>query len=175
MIAPAEWETLCLLIEEGWPGEFDDAAAKAWRVFLDDYEPEEVLVALKALVARGGRFRPSVAEVVAQIRQDPSRPTFEEAFQQLYGPGGIFGFTRSGVVISPWVLKFADRYGRDRLRLLAVDDPDEGKWARKELAEAWDRFLEATEGRDIAQIATRSTRGLKRVDALAVIESGGGE
>lgn len=121
MLSPAEWESLSLLIEEAWPGEFDDHAAKAWRVLLDDFNAAEVLRALKACVAHGGTFRPSVAEVVGEIRRDPSRPTFDEAYRMIYGPGGVLGVKRSGATISPWVTGFVQRYGIDRLRFLEVD------------------------------------------------------
>ena len=194
MITPDEWASLCLLIEEGWPGEFGDAAEKAWRVLLDDYDADRVLRAVKALVARGGKFRPSVAEVVAEIRHDPSRPTFEEAYRLIYGRGGVLrarlpyagpivdADARRGEAmrarmseIHPLVAAFVDRFGLGRLRALAVDDPDYGELRRKELREAWDRHVEAVDGREIAQFASGRRDGLQAFDPLAVLGAPGAD
>jgi len=170
VITDTEWETLCLLIEEAWPGEFDDSAAKAWRVFLGDYDADAVAAGLKACVARGGRFRPAVAEIVAEIRSDPSRPTFDEAYQMIYGPGGVLGFKRSGVTVSPWVVAFVASCGQERLRLLEVDG-EYGELNRKELRQSWEQFLEANETRDIAALAAGGPRRgrLGRFDPLEVL------
>lgn len=176
MIDPDEWDTLCLLIEEGWPGEFTDAAAKAWRVFLDDYDAGQVLAAVKILVARGGRFRPSVAEVAAQIRQDPSAPTFEEAYALIYSPKGILWGRSNGAAkefaqrgVHPLVGSFAVRYGIERLRMLEVDHETYGSVKRKELRDAWDRHLEASEGRDLAALMAPREKSLGRLDPLAAL------
>lgn len=191
MITPEQWETLCLLIEEGWPGEFDDSAAKAWRLFLDDYDAEQVLVAVKSLVARGGRFRPSVAELVAQIRHDPSTPTFEEAYRLIYGARGVLRARpsetsfRDGSAMArayhearlarahelhPLVATFVERCTPDWLGALEVNHPDYSELRRKELREAWDRHCEAMDGRDVAALASGRRRGeLARLDPLAAL------
>jgi hypothetical protein len=192
MISNDEYETICLLIEEGWPGDFNDTAAAAWRVFLDDYEPAQVLVALKALVAKGGTFRPSVAEVVAQIRQDPSRPTPEEAYTMIYGPRGVMrarakanqSYANEAAMIGahddakvqrafelhPLLGAFVERYGIRRLALLEVDSPEYGEIKRRELREAWERHCEAFEGREVAAIARgRRPDGLGRLDPFGAL------
>lgn len=170
MMTPDEWESIALLLEEGWPGEFTDDASKAWRVLLDGFSATDILIALREMTLRGGKFRPSVSEVAAQIRQDPSRPTFDEAYQQLYGPGGVFGFRRSGVTISPWIEAFVADYGRDRLRMLEVDHDEFGELKRRELRQSYEQFLEASEGREIAAIAQgRRAGGLKQFDPLSVL------
>lgn len=92
-----EWETIALLIEEGWPGEFTDNAANAWRVLLDGFTAAELLSALKRLALRGGKFRPSVAEVAGEIQGDVSAPTFPEFQTMIYGPGGVMSAGKKGV------------------------------------------------------------------------------
>jgi hypothetical protein len=191
MISPDDWESLCLLIEEGWPGEFDETAAKAWRLFLDDYTADQVMVALKTLVARGGTFRPSVAEVVAAIRKDPSLPTFEEAMKLIYGRGGVLRarprestFRDSAEMarayhearlerardLHPLVSTFVDRFGIDRLDSIEINHPDYGDVKRKDLRDAWDRHVEAMDGRDVAALASGRRRGeLGRLDPLEAL------
>jgi len=188
VISPDEWETLCLLIEEGWPGEFNDATAKAWRVLLDDYDAPAVLAAIKALVAKGGAFRPSVAEVVAMIRHDPGRPTFEEFYRLCYGRHGFLRATlpytgpvresekrrdeaaRARIAgMHPLVGAFVERFGLGRLRTLEVDHDTYGELNRKDLREAWDRHVEAMDGRDVAALASGRRDGLRAFDPLTVL------
>jgi hypothetical protein len=186
-IKPDEWETLCLLLEEGWPGEFTEATARAWRLLLDDFSAEQVLVAIKSLVARGGTFRPSVAEVTAAIRKDPSAPTFTEAYALIYGKGGVIrarpkyagrlitdedrnrAMLDRASELHPLVAAFVNRYGLHRLRMLEVDDPEYGELRRKELAGEWDQFCEAMEGRDVAALVSGRRGEIGRFDPMSVL------
>jgi hypothetical protein len=194
MIAEHEWETLSLLIEEAWPGEFDDSAAKAWRVLLDDFDGRQVLLAIKLLVTRGGTFRPSVAEIVAEIRRDPGKPTWSEAAMLIFGKGGILkartqrtkGSWDAGerekaddeaaweraAVLHPLAAAFVRLEGLSRLREVAVDltDPQYGEATRKRLGESWERFCEANEHRDVAALVSgRRGEGLGKLDPLAAL------
>lgn len=198
MIAPLEWQQLAGLIEEWWPGEFDEPKANAWRIALDDFDAAEVLGALKMLLARGGTFRPSVAELIGEIRRDPTKPTFEEAYQLIYGPRGVMRATpRPGgrydneaamlkarndarleraQQLHPLVAEFVYRYGVDRLSRLEVDDPDYGQLRLKDLRDAWDRHCEAMEGRDVAELVAGQAgrlRGLGRFDPLRALPASG--
>jgi hypothetical protein len=181
-----EWDSLCLLLEEGWPGEFGEGARGAWRVMLNDYTVEEVFRAIKGLVARGGKFRPSVAEVVAEIRQDPSSPTFEECYQLIYGRGGVLRARpeRATVIrpedvsraqkerledVHPLVRSFVERQGLGRLERLELNDPVWGELRRKELREAWDAHCEAMEGRDVAALVSGRRGEIGRFDPMAVL------
>jgi hypothetical protein len=76
-----EWEGFCALLEEAWPGEFDDAARASWRLLLDGIEPAAASEGLRRMLFSGQRFRPSVSEFLAAVRADPSEPTFDEAVQ----------------------------------------------------------------------------------------------
>lgn len=196
MIAPDEWDTLCLLIEEGWPGEFTDASAVAWRLLLDDYDAAQVLMALKALVARGGTFRPSVAELVAQIVQDPDEPTFAEMIQSIFGPGGVLAARTA--VRKPWweagererlndeaaleraagmhrlIAGFVRDQGLAGLRRLHVDNAEWGAARRKQLANAWEEFCDRAKTRDIAALVSGPRRGrLGRFDPLRALPAVG--
>lgn len=187
-----EWETVCLLIDQGWTGEFTDAQAAAWRVFLADYTADQVLAALKALVARGGRFRPSVAEVVAQIRSDPSRPTFDEALVLIrhalraYNLPLVGDYANEAQMIRarhrrvreraedlhPLVAAFLAR--RDIGRLMdevAELDGEYGPVRRRELEAAWEAHVVACEGRDVAALVAPRRGGLARLDPLAALNA----
>jgi hypothetical protein len=70
--------------------------------------------------------------------------------------------------------------GRSWLAEAPVDDPDEGKWARKAIVEAWARFLDASEGREVAEVARGRRGSLGRPDFVDAIggsrpELGSGE
>lgn len=86
-----EWEAFATLLEEAWPGEFDDSAREVYRLLLGDLEPVPAGEALKRLLYSGQRFRPSVAELLAALRDDPGRPTFEEAVLLIFGGAGCCG------------------------------------------------------------------------------------
>lgn len=177
-----EWLAFVALLEGWWPGEFSEEAADAWRLALDGVEPRAAMVALKALLHEGRRFRPSASELLAEVRRDRSAPTFEEALMELRGvlgsPPRVAGLFESEAekraaenrvllerVTDPLVRGFVERQGVGRLRVLPLDDPDEGKWVRKELAEAWERHVGASDGREVAAIAT-GTGGPRRLDPL---------
>lgn len=191
---PDEWEAFCALLEEGWPGTFDDSTAEAWRVLLDSTPPQVAVEALRRLLLEGRRFRPSVSELLAATRDDPSQPTFDEAYWLIFGPRGALRARSTGVALHegeqrqsendaalerartmhPLIASFMERQGLDRLRMLPLDDPDYGEIRRKELREAWERHCEATEGRVIAALASGSGE-LRQLDPLASlpqIESG---
>jgi hypothetical protein len=192
-----DWETFCFLLEEAWPGDFDDRTRGAWRLLIADQPPETIIPALKALMAEGHRFRPSVSELLAATRRDPSKPTFDEAYRLIYGAGGVLRAEPShdafdGPVtyrsererramfdqaardraagMHPLIASFVERHGLDRLRELPVDDPEWGGKHRRDLEKAWDRHVETSDGRDIAALAAGPRRnGLRRLDPLEAL------
>lgn len=187
-----EWDTFTGLLEDGWPGEFDDRRADAYRVLLDGIEPGEAVRALRVLL-RTSKFRPSTAEIVQAAEQDPSKPTFDEAYQLIFGPRGVLrarpAVARWGsegerrrlfneaamdraASMHPLIGSFCERQGLDRLRGMPVDDPDQGHWRRRELQQAWQEHVEASAGREVAVLAAgASGKGLRRLDPLAGLEA----
>jgi hypothetical protein len=193
-----EWESICFLVEEWWPpspaeGEFDEHRRRSWRLALDGFEADAIAQAIKALLIAGGKWRPRVAEVIGQLRKDPSKPTFEEAYQLIYGSRGVL---RAQPIVSifpsesdrarayaqaakdrvagmhPLVAAFVSRYGVDRLRNLEVDHLDYGDLKRRELREAWERHCEALDGRNIAALAAGRRGEIGRLDPLAALGGG---
>lgn len=180
-MTPDEWESIALLLDKGfkWREPFGVAQSTTYRVLLDGHAAEQIAGALRVLVGRGQVFGPTPGEIVSLIRSDPSKPTFEEAYQLIYGPRGILWgrsngqaaeFARSSM--HPLVGSFAVRYGIERLRLLEVDHEDYGPLRRKELQAAWDRHAEATEGRNLASLMSPRRGELGLLDPLAAIGVG---
>jgi len=150
------WEAIALLLEQGWPGDFDDAAAGAYRTLLGDVEPERVITALRVLVRKGGTFRPSVAEIAAELNADPGRPTWSEAYRLLFGARGFLTVRpeRSAVERAgdrhPLLAAFIVAEGYQRLRMLPVHDPDWGERTRRDLERAWDQLGQRADHRHAA-------------------------
>jgi hypothetical protein len=194
----AQWATLFDLLDNGWPGELEPKQADAYRVLLDRSDPARVWEAVNALAHAGDhhRFRPTPVEILGAVRRDPGRPTFEEAFQSIFGPRGVLrarpmvrryldeaerkrmhdeaALTRAAT-LHPLIGGFVARQGLDRLRHMPVDapgttdGPGEGHWARKELREAWDRHVDASDGRELAVLASGGRLGLRQLDPLAAL------
>ena len=191
--SPDQWDVFAGLLDRGWPGELEPAGENAYRVLLDDCEPEALVAALKRLLHRGQRFRPSAAELLAEARRDPSAPTFDEAYVLIFGPRGVLAARPSRAALQeardpraahneaaleraqelhPLVYSFVARQGAERLRLLPLADPQYGELRRKELREAWDAHVEAAEGREVAALASGAGReGLRRLDPLVALEA----
>lgn len=179
-----EWDAIASLLEHGWPGGFSEEAGDAYRVFLATRDAGAVLAALQRLVQRGGTFRPSAAEIVAALDPDPGRPTFEEAYAALFGPRGVVHARPDEAAmeraerVHPYLAAFVRVQGLDRLRTIGVDDPDYGAIERHRLREAWDRNVEACDGR-VREGRALSALGqgggdLRRLDPLAALYPDGG-
>jgi hypothetical protein len=194
LISPAEWDSLCLLIEEAWPYPFDDTTAKAWRVLLDDYDASQVLAAVKACVARGMSERPPVSALVAEIRCDPDKPTFAQALTSIYGRDGVLraraqvrkarweagerdrlndeAAWKRTAELHPLVGAFVRAQGLQRLRSLDLDDPQWGSARRKLLAAEWEELVDVAETRDVAALVAGRRGELGKLDPLRVLPAG---
>lgn len=175
-----EWETIEALLENGWPGDFTEAQGDAYRVFLATHSAEALLEALQTLAQTGSTFRPSASEIVQAVNRDPGCPTFDEAYQLLFGrrgavlAGSHHAAIAAGDEAHPMVGAFIRAQGYDRLRLLPLDDPDWGGAERRRLEEAWDRHLEACErrlatGRALESMGRREQIGPRKLDPLALL------
>lgn len=169
-----EWDAFCGLLEEGWPGEFTDEARTAWRVLLDGAQPSAAVQALKRLLFAGSRFRPSAAELLAELRRDPSTPTWDEAWMLIQR--AIRAHRTDEQLLAaldahhPSLRAWVERFGAQRLRMLPVGDPQWGEQRMRELRESWERHMEASETRQVAALASGSGReGLRQLDPLAAL------
>lgn len=172
-----DWQRVARALLGRWPSQVSTWGEEGIAAFVEELQAdgltaEQALVAIRQHRPEGGKdFPPSVAQISDLARTDPDQPTFEEAYRQLYEPGGVFGFRRRDVTVSPWVLAFVEDYGRERLRLLPVDGEHAGI-VRRELGEAWDRFITASKGREVAAIAGRRRGQLGKPDFAGVIGRG---
>lgn len=192
-----QWAMFCSILKRGFAAKdpFTTDDANVYRLLLDDVDPEGAMAAVKAIVLEGQALRPRPGEIVARVRRDPGKPTFEEAFALIFGPRGVLAARpgNGGPVtynsqaerrqaentaaleraadLHPLVASFVQRQGVTRLRELPVVDPDFGEIRRKELRDAWDRHCEAMDGRDVAALASgdRSALGLRKLDPLAAL------
>jgi hypothetical protein len=191
-----EWDGFCALVDESWPGKFDDKAAQAWLILLDGVEPQAAVTALRRLLYEGHRFRPSASEFFASLRSDPSRPTFAEAFRLIFGPGGALAAEappgayptlthrarakRAAIDervegMHPLVGAFIRAQGVERLRGLGVNDPEYGEVRRRDLEREWNVFVEANDGREVAALTSGRddvAGELRRLDPLAMLPGG---
>jgi hypothetical protein len=168
-----EWDAFCGFVEESWPGSFDDAAAASWRVLLDRVEPRAATESLSRLLHEGRAFRPSVSELLAACRSDPSAPTFDEALLLIRRAMKAADPAERLAASHPLVVSFVERQGWDRLRTLPLDCPDWGEKTRREFREAWDRHVESQDRRQVAALAS-GRGGLKQLDPLASLQLGSG-
>ena len=189
-----EWDALALVLDQWWPGRFDVAADRGYRMALDAYDPDQVAGALQALLRTGGDFRPKVREIVALIESDPDEPTFEEAAAAIWGANGILRarpdrrlFTSeadrfmaeddaamaAAARCHPLIAGFVASQGVRRLRTTNIDDPDYGTLRRKELREAFDGFRENTERREALRLIAGGGRRrggeLRKLDVLGAL------
>lgn len=169
---PPQWDAFAALVAAAWPGAFDEATRAAWRILLDDLEPDVAAAVLKRLVIEGHTFRPSASEFYAATRRDPSRPTFDEALVLIrraltatVETAGALGRLAG----QPLVRAFLERQGVARVRMLPLDCPDWGEKTRRELREGWDRHVEAFEGREVAALASGRADGLRQLDPLTAL------
>lgn len=189
-----QWHIFVGLVDEAWPGALDDKTARSWRTLLDGINPDVAAEGIRRLLVEGHRFRPSVSEVLAAARRDPTRPTFAEAYQLIYGRRGALAarephgvYSSEGDVrrarraaqlgraedLHPLVATFIDRQGVDRLGQIPVNDPDWGEKHRRDLEKAWDQHVDAMDGREVATLAAGGRRGeLARFDPLTALGVG---
>ena len=187
------WSDVANVLLGSWPGYVSSWGREALAAYIAELEargmtPEQALAGLRTWT---GDAPPNVPELVAGVREDPERPTFEEACRLIYGPGGIFrarpapgrydneaqmiGARREAAAaraleLDPWVAAFVHSVGIDWLAGLEVDHDDYGAIRRRELKESWERFVERTDRRDLARLASGRRRGgLGRVSPLETL------
>lgn len=160
-----EWAAIEAILQDCWPGEFDERAGLAWRAMLGDEDPVSVLQAFKTTaMITDEPFRPSVNTILREIHHRPGLGA-QRAFEVIYGPGGIaFAQVRSSKAFwepgeredatrqlrrdlveaaEPKIRAFIEDQGLDRIVLdrPVFDDADGHNGARRHrFDEAWSEF-----------------------------------
>lgn len=192
-----KWDVFVAVLQRGFAARdpFTQDDADVYRLLLDDVNPEDAIRAVRELVAEGQEFRPKPGAITARVRNDASRPTFAEAYELIFGRGGVLraqparkpgpqvyssererqqAFNDAAVerakTMHPLVAAFVIRQGIDRLRNLPLEDPDWGDKTRRELEQAWDQHVEAFEDREVVAIAAGGRSGeLEQLDPLKAL------
>ena len=164
----SDWRDVGTTLLGTWPSQVASWGREAIAAYVAELQargldPDGAIATLRSCE---DRFPPSAGEIAAAARRDPSQPTFDEMLVLLRramkaaNPAQRLADRRI-------VAAFVERQGWGRLRNLPLDDPDWGEKTRRELREAWDRHVEAFDGREAAALASGDRDGLQRLDPLA--------
>lgn len=190
-----DWPDVAEALLGSWPTQVAGWGRKGLAAYGSELRargvsPEMALVAIRACPSSQA-FPPSAPELAALARCDPGQPTAEEIEQIIFGQGGVTSarlaagaeFANEAAMlsatddarqaraweVSPMVGAFVQTFGLGRLRRLQLEHPQFGHSQRKELREAWERFVISQAGRETHAIA-RGRRGeLGRPDLLGSI------
>ena len=141
-----EWETIALLIENCWRGEFDDTRSASYLTMLQQFDHGQVMAALRILTERGKPFVPSVPEIVQAIRDasEPALPAFSEvwaALQTAMRERSVDDAVKvMGERCGPVAAAFMESEGVGRLKHIEFFNPDFGEMRVKELEHRWSDF-----------------------------------
>lgn len=177
----AEWEGLCGLMEDCWPSaEFNDRSRKSYRAFLDDFQPEQVMAALRVLMEDGKPFLPAVAEIVKAVRDLQSEPVpgWAEVWTTLERALSSGSEERAFELangLHPMVGRFLEVEGWERLSRTPFYDPEYGGVRIKDLHARWDEFVAVARermrrGLGLARGKARGTLGPHSLDTSALVE-----
>jgi hypothetical protein len=179
-----EWDTIALLIENCWRGEFDEVQSSAYYTMLRRFNHGEVMAALHRLVEDEKPFLPTVPEIVGAIRKIESRgiPAWTEVWSKMkiaLGKGSeqeAIDFMRD---LHPIAAAFLSTEGFDRLRYEPFFDPDYGAIRVRDLHQRWNEFSERSSERQKQGLAIEATKrsglGLDRMDATRLLPDGASE
>ncbi|NBW16019.1 MAG: hypothetical protein EBR82_49345 [Caulobacteraceae bacterium] len=174
-----EWETIALLIENCWRGEFDDTRSASYYTLLRSFEHGEVMAALHVLAEQGKPFVPSVPEIVQAVRaaQEPSTPSFSEVWSVLQRAMRLRLDDDSVAVMEehcgPVAAAFVKAEGVARLKHIEFWNPDHGELRIKELERRWTDFADRAGQRArlglALQASGRRESGLGRMKTSALV------
>jgi len=176
-----EWETIALLIENCWRGEFDDTRSTAYFTLLKDFNHGDLMTALNVLMEEGKPFVPSAPELVKAVRsaQEPARASWSEvwaalqiAMRKKQAEAVEFMGNRCGPVASA----FVEAEGIERLKYIEFFDPEYGALRIKELQNKWLEFSERSAERVKRGLAlSTSARKANGLSKFSVLELASGE
>lgn len=176
---PDEWQAISLLIENCWRGEFDDTRSASYFAMLRQFDPEDVMAALHAIIENGSPFIPSVPEIVVEIRkfQTPPLPSWSEVWDRIqYVLRRCLTEDEAVELLNelhPVAGAFLRTEGFERLQHEPLLDPDYGALRVRELHQRWREFSEVKhekmrQGMAIESRA-RSRNGLTQFSAAGLI------
>ena len=163
-----EWEAVTLLFEEAFAGEWTDRKSAAYRMLLDDYTGQQVLVAVRKVVRSGKPWVPAVPEIVAAIDADPSLPTWLEVRSALFGSASER--RRAAHSMHPALEAFVGHLGGPvEVSRIPVHCPDRGQWEVKRLEAAWKAHVEAWVDRSHHRAALQATGAPRQLSPISAL------
>jgi hypothetical protein len=151
------WRGFIRALLGSWPSQVaswgeEGIAAYVAEVQARGVGPEDAIGAIRASTSS---FPPSAGELAKLARSDPSRPSFQEAYQTIYGAKGITWShyrERALAQAHPFVRAFAESYGIDRLGMLEVNHDTYGGAVRRDLERAYEGFAERFDQRELVSV-----------------------
>jgi hypothetical protein len=152
------WRIVTALLRGGWPGAWTRDQQLATIALLDDLQPEAVAATVRQLARDGVRFRPSASEIRARLAPDAAVPELDRADAPLpTGTAAISLVMRAGSATGYDPVSAADGLDQHHPALgawarmrglrdiwhLPIDDPDAGRWIRRDLVREWEAHARA--------------------------------
>lgn len=143
-----EWETIALLVDNCWRGEFNEVQSSSYFTLLQQFSHGEVMAGLQLLIERGKPFVPSVPEIVEAIRslQAPVLPSWSEVWgamplalkQRTDDEATEVMREKCGKVAAAFIRS----EGIQRLKYVEFFDPQYGNHRVRELQQRWTEFAD---------------------------------
>jgi len=152
------WRIVVALLRGGWPGAWTRDQQLATIALLDDLDPQAVAATVRQLARDGVRFRPSASEIRARLtpdalpdepdRADAPLPTGTAAISLVMRAGAATGYDPTAAAAGlekhhPALGAWARMRGLRDMWHLPIDDPDAGRWVRRDLVRDWDAHARA--------------------------------
>jgi hypothetical protein len=164
-----QWAVIEQLLACGWSSpKWDQWKADTYRLVLDGYDGDQVLLGVQRLIQQGREFRPNISQVVDALHADPDLPTRAEAVAAIKGIQYVTNLAAAGLPAPSRepaheaIELFAAALG-SRLLTLPLADSDWGHVELRRLGDEWDQFVKRylerkREGRALEALG-RSRRG----------------
>lgn len=148
----AEWQIVLALLRGSWPGALSRSDALAYSLVLGDLPVGDVARGVRDLARQGRKYRPTAPEIRSYLGADTdadSAPTFDEAWAAVCRSGITSRWDAGSALL--WleemagsaVASWARSRGLPALWKLPSEDPDHGRFVRRDLERSWEGFAEA--------------------------------
>ena len=95
-----EWNQIAVVLDYGWPGDFDEAASASYYALLKGQSTKRVETGLQVLVDKGAKYRPTPSEIMGAVgRGSRSRMDLFSANMTYYTRR--YGFEKAVALLDP--------------------------------------------------------------------------
>lgn len=179
-----QWIKLSYLVQNGWPGEWDDDKSATYFEFLRGHEAQAVLAALHRMAQEAKPYRPTPTEIIGAINSmsadEETLPSWTEAWATILKGLKARDLEQGRAYVEkvhPVLLAFMDTEGWDKLRY-APFFGDHGALEQERLRQRWEAFCQVAKdrlkrGRTMDSLTGRGQfRRLDASVALVGVETG---